>query len=376
MKRIISLLTAAVLLFGASVAAHAEGEPEIKAPSAILVEKTTGQVLYEKNADERMRPASVTKIMTILLIFEEIENGNLKYTDTVTASANAASMGGSQVFLKENEQMSVSEMLKCIVVASANDACVAMAEHICGSVETFVGRMNERAKKLGMTNTEFKNCTGLEAEGHLTTARDISLMACELLKHEDVKKFTQIWMDTIRDGQFGLTNTNKLIRFYSKATGLKTGYTKQSMYCMAASAEDSGMELISVIMAAPSSDERNAEAKSLLEFGFANYALYTADRQKLEPVRVIKGKQDTVTPVAAEQNGMLIRKGTEKNIVSQVEIADDVKAPVIEGQKLGEITLSLDGNIISKTDIIAQNAVDRMQIKDVFSDLIHYFLIV
>lgn len=375
MKRIISLLSAVIIMMSSVVIAHAQGGPEITAPNAILVEKTTGQVMYEKNPDERMRPASVTKIMTILLIMEAIEKGQFGYTDMVTASAYATSMGGSQVYLKENEQMSVDEMLKCIVVASANDACVAMAEYVAGSVDEFVARMNERAQQLGMTNTTFMNCTGLEAEGHLTTARDISVMSRELLRHEDIKKYTKIWMDSIRNGQFGLTNTNKLIRFYDKATGLKTGFTKESMYCISATAEDNGMELIAVIMAAPSSDQRNADAKALLNYGFSKYALYSTDKKELEPVRVIKGKQETVQPEMDQIMNLIVEKGSESKIECEINMAPDVMAPVEQGQKLGEAKLTLNGEVLASGDITAKTEVKKAGIFDIFMDIINYFLI-
>lgn len=375
MKRIISFLSAVIIMMSSVVIAHAQGGPEITAPNAILVEKTTGQVMYEKNPDERMRPASVTKIMTILLIMEAIEKGQFGYTDMVTASAYATSMGGSQVYLKENEQMSVDEMLKCIVVASANDACVAMAEYVAGSVDEFVARMNERAQQLGMTNTTFMNCTGLEAEGHLTTARDISVMSRELLRHEDIKKYTKIWMDSIRNGQFGLTNTNKLIRFYDKATGLKTGFTKESMYCISATAEDNGMELIAVIMAAPSSDQRNADAKALLNYGFSKYALYSTDKKELEPVKVIKGKQETVQPEMHQIMNLIVEKGSEGKIECEINMAPDVMAPVEQGQKLGEAKLTLNGEVLASGDITAKTEVKKAGIFDIFMDIINYFLI-
>ncbi len=377
MKKVISvmLIIAIMLIIPSGIVAQAESDLQLTAPSAILVEKSTGKVLYEKNADEKLRPASVTKIMTLLLIMEAIERGQLGYDDIVTASAYATSMGGSQVYLKENEQMTVDEMLKCIVIASANDACVAMAEHISGSVDEFVNRMNERAAELGMTNTTFINCTGLEAPGHLTTARDISIMSRELLKHEDIKKYTTIWMDSIRDGQFGLTNTNKLIRFYDKATGLKTGYTKESMYCMSASAQDNGMELIAVVMAAPSSDERNNDAKTLLNYGFSKYVLYTPDIQELTPIKVIKGKEKSVQPEMQKLTSIVVEKGTEKDIKCDITLCEDVLAPVEQGQKLGEISLSYDGNILASSDIIAQKPIPKASVFDIFLDMINYFLI-
>ena len=342
-------------------------------PSAILIEKNTGMVIYEKNADEAMKPASVTKIMTILLIMESIKDGQFGYDDIVTASAYATSMGGSQVYLKEGEQMSVDEMLKCIIVASANDACVAMAEFVSGSVEAFVSQMNEKAKDLGMKNT---NCTGLEAQGHLTTARDISIMSRELLGYDDVKKYTTVWMDSIRNGEFGLTNTNKLIRFYDGATGLKTGYTSQSKYCISATAQKNGMELIAVVMAAESSDQRNADAKALLNYGFARYKYYKPTDIKLEPVKIIKGKKESVTPVLKEDFGALIEKDSEKNIECKINLCADVHAPVEKTQKLGEAVLFCDGKEISKTDIICPERVEKKSFADIFLELLNYFLII
>lgn len=377
MKKILLFLLLASLILTIPVQVMAK-EPDVlvEAPSAILVEKTTGKILYEKNPDEQMKPASVTKIMTLILIMEAIENGQFGYEDTVTASAYATSMGGSQVFLKEGEQMSVDEMLKCIVIASANDACVAMAEFVSGSVDEFVYLMNEKAKELGMTLTTFKNCTGLEAEGHLTTARDISLMSRELLKYEKIKEYTTVWMDSIRGGEFGLTNTNKLIRFYPGATGLKTGYTAQSKYCISATAQKNGMELIAVVMAGETSDKRNADAKSLLNYGFSKYALYTVDNVKIDPVKVIKGKYETVTPKMQFPLKAVIEKGTEKQLKYEINICEDVAAPVEKNQKLGEVVLSLGDNQLVKTDIITIHNVQKMGMFDIFLELLNYFLII
>lgn len=376
MKKVVSLLTVVIFcltLFPVDVKADSL---EISAPSGILLEKTTGEVLYEKNPDEKMKPASVTKIMTILLIMEAIESGRIKYTDVVTTSAHATSMGGSQVYLKEGEQMTVDEMLKCIVVASANDACVAMAEHLSGSVEAFVSDMNKRAGELEMTNTNFVNCTGLDADNHLTTARDISKMSQELLRHEDIKKYTTIWMDSIRNGEFGLTNTNKLIRFYDKATGLKTGYTSQSKYCISATAEENGMELIAVVMGAESSDKRTSDVKALFNYAFSNYSIYNIKIDKIPIVKVIKGKVETIQPEISVSSNLVIEKGTEKDIEIKMEISDDVSAPVIQGQKLGVATVIKCGEPVATADIFSPVSVERANVLDIFLDLIRYFLIV
>ncbi len=375
MKRILSIILVLSISIGCVFPTKAQPALDITAPSAILIEKTTGTVLFEKNADEKLRPASVTKIMTILLIMEAIQEGRINYNDIVTASAYATSMGGSQVYLKEGEQMTVDEMLKCIVVASANDACVAMAEFLAGSVEAFVGQMNERASQLNMKNTNFENCTGLEAENHLTTARDISLMSAELLKYDDIKKYTKIWMDTIRNGAFGLTNTNKLIRFYDKATGLKTGYTKESMYCISATAELNGMELIAVVMKAPTSDERNADAKAMLEYGFANYELYTFEGVQLPQVKVLKGEADTIAPSMNSFSNFVIPKGSKKDLSCEIKVCNDVMAPVELGQKLGEAVLCQNGNVIATVDIISPVYVKKSGIFDIFLDILNYFLI-
>ena len=281
MKRWICLLLAALLLLTPAMALEQPTDEELKisAPSAILMERSTGTVLYEKNADEHLSPASVTKIMTLLLIMEQLDSGQLDTSDIVTASAHASSMGGSQIWLKEGEQMSVDEMLKCIAVNSANDCAVAMAEHISGSEEAFTKRMNDRAKELGMENTQFLNCTGLTDDpGHYTTARDIACMSRALLAHPRIRDYTTIWMDTVRDGRFGLANTNKLIHAYPGATGLKTGYTQQAMHCLSASAERDGVEYIAVVLHAESSKARFADAATLLNFAFANYSLYLPKR--------------------------------------------------------------------------------------------------
>ena len=376
MKKITAFITAVVMIIFITVPTMAEDTVSIGSPSVILVEKTTGTVLYEKDADKKMRPASVTKIMTLLLIMEAIQDGQYGYSDIVTASAYATSMGGSQVYLKEGEKFTVDEMIKCIAVASANDCCVAMAEFTSGSQESFVQKMNSRAKELGMANTNFENCTGLDADSHLTTARDISIMSRELLKHQDIKKYTGIWMDSIRDGSFGLTNTNKLIRFYNGATGLKTGYTQASKYCISATALKDGMELIAVVMAANTVDERTADAKTLLEYGFANYELFTPEIPSLDNVKVLKGKEEFITPIVNNNFSTVVKKGSVKKAKAEIELCKDVSAPVEEGQKLGELIVKIDNEILCKSDIICPEYVAKASIWDTFFEILHYFLIV
>ena len=287
--------------------------PTYPCKSAILMEASTGKVLFEQNADEALPPASVTKVMTLLLVMEAIADGRIAYGDMVTASAHACSMGGSQIYLKEGEQMSVEDMLKSVVIASANDAAVALAEHIWGTEEAFVEQMNRRALELGMNNTHFENTNGLDdtTTAHLTSARDIALMSRALLAHPKITEYSSIWLDTIRDGAFGLTNTNRLVRFYPGATGLKTGSTAKAGFCVSATATRDGMNLICVIMGAESRDIRNASATSLLDFGFANYTLYRAPTITLQPIRVLGGVRATCT-VQAENFCDVIAKNDSK----------------------------------------------------------------
>jgi D-alanyl-D-alanine carboxypeptidase (penicillin-binding protein 5/6) len=358
-KGICTLLVVAVLM-GTCWAA-----PEVQAPSCILVDKTTGTVLYEQDADHQLAPASVTKVMTLLLVMEAIDRGQLAWEDTVTASAQAAAKGGSQVYLEENEQMSVREMVKCVVVASANDCATALAEAVAGSESSFVEQMNQRAAELGMTNTHFANCTGLDDEAgadvHYTTARDIAIMSRELLSHDAIREFTTIWMDTIRDGTFGLSNTNKLVRFYPGTTGLKTGFTTAAGYCMSASAEKDGMELIAVVMQCASSTDRFNSAKALLEYGFANYTLVDplGDIQ-LQGVQVDLGTQDQVQPVVQDTQPVLLEKAQAAGITREVTMADTVSAPVEAGQTLGTLTLRSGETVLAEIPLVAEAAVMRL----------------
>ncbi len=331
--------------------------------AAILIDQDSGTILYEHNAHEKLRPASVTKIMTILLIMEAIDSGQLKYTDKITCSENASNMGGSQIWLDETEQLTVDEMLKAICVVSANDCVIAMAEHLAGSEEAFVTKMNEKAKELGMNDTTFKNAHGLDEEGHLTSAYDIALMSKELLsKHPDITKYTTIWMDTLRDGKSQLVNTNKLIKTYNGATGLKTGSTSLALYNLSASATRDGFNLIGVILKAESSKVRFAEAKQLLDYGFNTYT-YKQFAKKGEVVNTIdveKGVLDTVNVIYENDARSLVKKGEETRIEQEIMLDIKVKAPISKGQKLGEVVYTLDGNEVGKVNLIAEEEVKRL----------------
>lgn len=340
----------------------------ISAPSAILMEKETGQIVYEKNADEQLEPASVTKVMTLLLIVEAIETGKITFEDIVTTSAYAASMGGSQIWLEEGEQMSVRDMIKCIVISSANDCAVAMAEYISGSESVFVSKMNERAKQLGMTNTLFTNSTGLlDDRTHVTTARDVALMSRELIKYDMIKEFTTIWMDTVRNGEFGLDNTNKLIRYYPGATGLKTGFTSRSMYCLSATAERDGVEYIAVVMHCDTSANRFESAKTLLSFGFANYALISIyPDNALLPVRVELGDTPYVQPVIQGSDKLLTDKETAAAVTREVQITEKVPAPINAGDELGKLIVRSGDKVLGEYPIVAGDSIGRMNWGDIF----------
>ncbi len=344
----------------------------ISAPSAILMEKETGTILYEQDAHTQYEPASVTKVMTLLLVMEAIDAGRLSWDDTVTASTHAISMGGSQIWLKENEQLSVRDMVKAVTVVSANDCAVALAEHIAGSEEGFVALMNQRAAELGMKETNFLNCTGLPATGHVTCAYDIALMSRELiLHHPEIREFTTIWMDSLRDGQFQLSNTNKLIRFYEGATGLKTGFTDSALYCLSATAERDGMELIAVVMHAPTTGDRFESAKALLNYGFANYALLPVyPDQAIAPIPVMLGRQETVQPVTSRECAILVEKSEAGAVTTQLKIAGSVEAPVEERQKLGELQVYVNGELRDTIDLVASAPVERLSVGGIFKDLL------
>lgn len=334
---------------------------DISAPSAILMEKVTGEVIYDKNSHERLPPASVTKVMTMLLIVEAVERGDISLDDTVIASERAASFGGSCVFLEEGEKMSVAEMLKCICVVSANDCAVAMAEYLCGSEQAFVARMNDRARELGLKDTNFKNCTGLfDDDEHYTSAYDIAVMSRELIRHDMIKDYTTIWMDTIRGGEFGLSNTNKLVYYYDGCTGLKTGFTEKAMYCLSATAEREGVEYIAVIMHADTIDKRNNDAKALLSYGFANYRLMPLRSPNvLPPVRVTLGSADSVQPVYDGAEAALVPKSGAGEVSYELDLPDTLPAPVEKGQQIGTLRVVSDGKELYSVKLLADSSVAR-----------------
>ncbi len=365
MKRLgIWLLVAA--LMAAWIPVGAQGaEMDIQAKSALLMDAATGTVIYEENAHEKLAPASVTKVMTLLLIMEAIDSGRIGWDDPVTTSEAAAAKGGSQIYLKVGECMSVTDMVKSIAVSSANDCACAMAEHIAGSESAFVQLMNDRAKELGMQDTHFVNCTGLDdgenAAEHRTSAYDIALMSRELIVHHpDIQKFTTIWMDTVRNGAFGLSNTNKLVRFYSGATGLKTGFTSGAGYCLSATAQREGLELIAVVMGCESSQTRFAACKTMLDHGFANYAVIKPELAEAAQVPVRLGCLDAVGLVPGNAEALLIDKG-QKNLISMdIQLEEEVEAPVSQGQRLGTMTIRAGEQILAEIPLVAEQPVEKL----------------
>ncbi|WP_088103369.1 D-alanyl-D-alanine carboxypeptidase family protein [Halalkalibacter urbisdiaboli] len=364
MRKVLSSLLAVLLIFSyASPFANATEEKKVKlaenASSAIVIERDTGELLFEKNSHEKLPPASMTKIMTMLLIMEAIDKGSIKYDDMVRTSEYAASMGGSQIFLEPGEEMSVSDMLKAIAVASGNDASVAMAEHIAGTEDEFVAMMNEKAKELGLENTNFMNSNGLPAENHYTTAYDLAMISKELLKYEDITKYTGIYEDYLRadtDNKFWLVNTNKLVKFYPGVDGLKTGFTREAMYCLTATAEKNGMRVISVIMGAPTPKERNAQITSMLDYSFSQFMthkLYDRD-YALADVKVSKGDKDKIPVVTAESVSILTKKGVKiDDVVERLEIDDHLKAPIKKGDRIGTLFIEQENNVLSETPLVA-----------------------
>ena len=374
--RILSLILPFVLLLGLAIHTAAETMPiheaakptavpvpdlDLNCKSAVLMEASTGQILYEQNPAEAMPPASVTKIMTLLLVMECIDAGTLKWEDTVTASAHAASMGGSQIFLKEGEQMTARDMIKSVVIASANDAAVALAEHTYGSEEAFVKRMNERAKELGMTATHFENTNGLDdtAQNHVTSAGDIAIMSRELIKHREILEYSSTWMDTIRNGAFGLTNTNRLVRFYRGCNGLKTGSTAKAGFCISVTAERDGMTLICVIMGAESRDIRNAAAQKLLDWGFATYGLFTAEAGTLDPLRITGGERDGVGLTYPRFTAVL-PKADMSAVEHSVTLPEALPAPIRAGEAVGKITYTCKGQTVGEVAVTASETVEKI----------------
>ena len=340
---------------------------EINAKSAVLMDAETGMVLYTKNASEPLAPASVTKIMTLLLVAEAIENEIVSLEDKVIVSANAASKGGSQIFTKEGEEFTVEELLKSTVIASANDAAVALAETVAGSEEAFADKMNERAKELGMKNSNFENATGLDdsVTNHVTSAYDIALMSRELIKYDVVTEYSSVWQDSIRDGEFILTNTNRLVRYYDGCTGLKTGSTDKAGFCVSATAKRDGMHLIAVVMGAETRDERNNAARALLDFGFSNYALYSEPETELENVDVLRGVTDNVT-VYSSSFSKLVNKADKRKIEKEYSIPDSLSAPLKSGDVVGSVVYKLDGEIVGKSDVFLKDDVDEINVGNLF----------
>ena len=388
MKKIIAFMLSVCMLFGVTVSAKesvtvssecdisdidvpldstpvnaAIGQTlDIKAKSVVLMEPNTGKVLYESNSDEKLPPASITKIMSLLLVMEAIDRGDISLETVVTASEHACSMGGSQIWLEPGETMTVNDLLKAAVIASANDACVALGETVAGSEEGFVALMNERANELGMTNTHFVNCTGLDAEEHLTTAYDVALMSSALIKHDLIKDYSTVWMDTLRDGKSELVNTNKLVRFYEGTTGLKTGTTSTARYCLSATAERNGLELVAVVMAGESSNDRFGGAKKLLDYGFANYNYSSIDAglEEKPKIQVLKGTQKTVEILPQGTLNVLLPKTASGNIERKTVLSENVTAPVKKGDVLGTVTVTLNGEQLGEIALVAKEDVKRL----------------
>ncbi|MCB6501316.1 D-alanyl-D-alanine carboxypeptidase [Colidextribacter sp. 210702-DFI.3.9] len=367
------------LLFSPIPAAAAQEDNmplPLSSASALLMEKETGTVLLQQNAHQKLEPASVTKVMTLLLVMEAVDSGRLSLDESVPVSAHAAGMGGSQVYLKEGERLSVSDLIKCVAVVSGNDCAVALAERLSGSESAFVDQMNQKAQALGMEDTHFVNCTGLPAPGHLTSAYDIALMSRQLLLHHpDIRQYTTIWTDSIRNGAFGLTNTNRLIRFYDGATGLKTGFTASAQYCMSAAAQRNGMELIAVVMKAPTTAQRFQDASCLLDYGFANYALLTPQPESpLAPIDVLLGQSKTVQPQLQRECRLLVEKAQADQITTRVDLARDVQAPVDPGQTLGQFQVYVGEQLRDTVPIVAAQGVERLSVPGLFSQLLRRLL--
>ena len=378
-KRLISavcvVLCGVMLLFSGAFRGEAV---EVSTPTlnleckaAILMEAATGQILYANNEDQALPPASVTKIMTLLLVMEAIEEKKISYTDMVSASEHACSMGGSQIFLEVGEQMSVEDLLKSVVIASANDAAVTLAEYVAGTEEAFVERMNQRAAELGMENTHFENTNGLDdtTENHLTSAKDIAIMSRELIKYPKITEYSRIWMDTIRNGEFGLTNTNRLIRFYKGATGLKTGSTSKAGFCVSATAERDGMTLIAVIMGASGRDERTRSATALLNYGFSNFAVFKNSEKQTFQVPVVKGKAASCTAEESDVQAVIDKKHTSK-VERTVELKEKLIAPINKGEQIGTVTYSVGGKVIGTSKIVAAQSIEQVGFFDILLRII------
>ncbi|MBQ8538356.1 MAG: D-alanyl-D-alanine carboxypeptidase [Ruminococcus sp.] len=365
------VLCVALMMSFCCVNVSALSEEEISSPSAVLIEPVTGKVLFEKNAHEQRACASITKVMTLLLIMEAIEQGVISYDDVVTTSEHAKSMGGSDIWLEVGEQMTVDEMIKATAVASANDAAVALAEHLCGTEDEFVNKMNERAKELKMENTVFKNCNGLDEEGHLTSAYDVALMSAELMKHEKIFEYTNIWIDTLCGGETQIVNTNKLLKSYDGITGLKTGTTGDAGSCISATATRNGLSLCAVVLGATTGTERFKDAATLLDFGFANYEMlsFNADDSSFSEISVKNGMKKTAQLECSGASDMVVAKGSSDKVEQSVSLQEFVEAPVKKGQKVGTLSFSLDGKNVATFDVVTTQAVEKITFKAVLFEL-------
>lgn len=374
--RICCFVIGIVMLLSPVAKAATPDTDGVEAKAHILIEHSTGRVLAENNADEKLPIASVTKIMTMLLIMEAVDSGAVTLDDMVPVSENAMSYGGSTMFLEAGEQLSVNDMLKGIAVASANDGCVAIAEFLAGSESAFVDRMNEKAKALGMTNTHFVNTNGLDEEGHYSSARDVATMSRELLNHPKITEYTSIWTDELRDGKFQLANTNKLVRFYSGANGLKTGSTSQALCCLSAAAKRDDMQLIAVVLGSPTSEKRFSSAKKLLDYGFAGYKIIelTAADEEICDAGIINGTQDTVNAVSKDKKTLLCEKANSSEAQRRVFINDNITAPVNKGDIVGYMEFTIGDNVVEKVELTAQNSIDKKGYFRVFRDLVLGFM--
>lgn len=373
-KRMLSVFLAiSLLVFSAVVPASALGAEDISSVSAVLIEPNSKKILFEKNANEKRACASITKVMTLLLVFEAIEAGAISFDDVVTTSEHAKSMGGSDIWLEVGEQMTVHEMIKATAVASANDAAVALAEHLCGSESDFVSKMNERAKELGMKNTTFKNCNGLDEEGHITSAYDVALMSAELIKHEKIFEYTKIWIDYLRDGETQIVNTNKLLKTYTGITGLKTGTTGDAGSCISATAQRNSMSLVAVVLGATTGTERFKDAATLLDFGFANFETIQLDAGSVEfpEIEVKDGMKKSVKVSCDENLTLVVKKGTKEKTEQELKLKDSLDAPVKKGDKAGKLTFSLGDKKIAEFDVVTTQDVEKISFSSVFAQLLN-----
>ena len=378
MKKFLSVILALALAIQLFIFSVSADEPfTLDAKSAILMEAESGMVLFEQNADEALPPASVTKVMTLLLVMEAVDSGTLKLNDMIRTSTNASSMGGSQIYLKEGEELSAEDMIKSVVISSANDAAVALAEHIAGSEELFVKKMNEKAAELGMNNTNFENTNGLDdtVQNHVTSARDIAIMSRALIKHKKILEYSSIWMDSIRDGAFGLTNTNRLIRFYKGANGLKTGSTSRAGFCISATAERDGMTLIAVVMGSPTRDIRNAETTKLLDYGFANYALYVCEGKSMGNIKVLGGVRDNCG-ISHLTFSAVVKSAERDKISTEANIPESITAPIKKGDKIGSIKVMMGETQIGEIDVVCDSDVKKIGFFGVFEQIFRYFCLI